>query len=398
MTTQVSTVPSVSIIIPTFREAENLPLLLPQLAQAMRTRGWVWEAIVVDDNSPDGTREVLEALSRTMPQVRYKIRTDERGLSSAVLAGMSMARYVYVVVMDADLSHPPQSVPTLVDPLVREEADVVVGSRYVDGGKTEDWSRLRWLNSVGATLLSKPLVGGGQGVKDPMAGFFALRRSILARADALNPIGYKIGLELMVKCHVRHVMEVPITFRNRVHGQSKLTMKEQFRYLEHLSRLYDYKFPIGSPRVKFLVAAGCGIAACLGVVGGLARWADFGFPINMAFGLLALIAVTLVFFARYVRTQRDFIVMKQPFSEFIYISLAELITGWFFAVSTHPATGHGWVMQAVVGLSALLAVRYTLRKAFLHDLRGIRGVAKPAATLRLTLGMPGVISQSAASA
>ncbi len=365
-----SLVPYISVIVPTYREAKNLPLLVPVIASAMGQKGWAWEVIVVDDNSTDETPAVLEELTARFPQFRYRIRKNERGLSSAVLAGIGMAHHDYIVVMDADLSHPAEAIPAMVEKLVKNEADFVIGSRYVEGGGTEDWSRLRWLNSWGATMLAKPLVGT---VKDPMAGFFAMRREALRSADPLNPIGYKIGLELMAKTKIAdgRVAEVPITFRNRVHGESKLTMKEQFRYLEHLSRLYDYKFPKGSPRAKFLIAAGLGTAVCYGL---LAWMNAAGLPafISIAGGLLGMILVTMAFFIRYVRTQREFIVMKHPYSEFTYISMAEFITGWAFAVSTHANV----YLQMAVGLAILLLVRYTLRKAFLHDLRGIRGVPK----------------------
>ncbi len=377
-----SLTPTISIIVPTFKEAENLPLLVPQVAAAFRenpiARNWNWEIIIVDDNSPDGTKDVLDQLSARFPQVRYLIRTKDRGLSSAVLAGIALSRNDFIVVMDADLSHPPEALPTLVEPLLRDQADFVIGSRYVDGGKTEDWSRLRWLNSAGATLLARPLVGA---IKDPMAGFFAFRREALRLADPLNPIGYKIGLELVAKTHIApsRVLEVPITFRNRAHGHSKLTLKEQFRYLEHLSRLYDYKFPRGSARTKFLIAVGCGAVASFITLAAFDH-ARFAPIISIAAGLLAMIAVTLVFFLRYVRTQRDFIVMKYPFSEFTYISMAEFISGWAFAVAT---TANVYVQMAV-GLTIAVLVRYTLRKVFLHDLRGIRGVAREQPALGMT--------------
>jgi dolichol-phosphate mannosyltransferase len=373
----VKSIPSLSIIVPTYKEAENLPLLVPQLAAALNPRGWAWEVIVVDDNSPDQTREVLDQLTVRFPQVRSLIRTKDRGLSSAVLAGLELAQNEYVVVMDADLSHPPESVPALIDALNTGRADFVIGSRYVAGGKTEDWSRLRWLNSAGATLLAKPLVGT---VRDSMAGFFGFRREMLHGADSLNPIGYKIGLELIVKMGVdpTRVAEVPITFRNRIHGQSKLTMKEQFRYLEHLSRLYDYRFPKAAPRLKFCVAAAVGVVACYAalVPMHLARMPQ---PVSIAVGLVAMILVTLGFFVRYVRTQRDFIVMKSPYTEFACISFAEFLAGVSLAVLIQAPL----VLQAAAALSLVLAVRYTLRKVFLHDLRGIRGEPKPA--VRLTL-------------
>ncbi len=382
-----ATQPTISIIVPTYKEAENLPLLIPQVAAAMRLRGWKWELIVVDDNSPDATPTVLKDLSAMFTQLRYIIRLDERGLSSAVLAGISEARNDYVVVMDADLSHPPESIPALVDKLVADEADFVIGSRYVAGGATEDWSRLRWLNSFGATLLSKPLVGS---TRDPMAGFFAIRRETLRTADPLVPVGYKIALELIVKTRVTRVAEVPIVFRNRRHGESKLSLKEQFHYLEHLSRLYDYKYPRLSPCVKFMIAAGCGIFACYGTVGVLNTHV---IPLlTIAAGLLAMIAVTMVFFLRYAHTQRDFIVMKHPYTEFFAISAAEFISGWGFAVATQASI----YLQMAVGLVILLLVRYTLRKVFLHDIRGIRGTPKAGSSRKLILSP--AASKSAASA
>ena len=331
--------PTLSIIIPTFNEAENLPLLIPRIASVLSGTGWLWEAIVVDDNSADGTRESLETLAARFPQLRHIIRKTDRGLSSAVLAGSQMARNDFIVVMDADLSHPAEAIPSLIEPLLRrgagspgDRADFAIGSRYVDGGKMEEWSWLRSLNSRGATLLAKPLVGS---IHDPMAGFFAFRRESLRHADPLNPIGYKIGLELLAKMHIApdRVAEVPITFRSRLHGQSKLTLKEQFRYLEHLSRLYDYKFPKGSPRTKFLIAVGCGTLAAFGAL--FLLDAEGVAPIlSLAGGMIAMILVTLLFFVRYVRTQREFVVMKYPYTEFIYISMAEFIAGWSFAVAT----------------------------------------------------------------
>ena len=356
----------VSIIVPTYGEAENLPRLIPQLGAALAPRGWEWEVIVVDDNSPDETPRVLSELARAYPQLRCLIRKEDRGLSSAVLAGINLARFDYLLVMDADLSHPPESVPALIDPLLDGRADFVIGSRYVEGGRTEDWGPLRWLNSFVATVLSRPFVGR---VKDSMAGFFALRRDTLLAGDELNPIGYKIGLELMVKCRVQRAVEVPIVFRNRVAGESKLSMREQFRYLEHLSRLYDYKFPGGSGRVKFVIAAGCGAAAAAAVEMGC-RLAGMPEAPGLGAGLLAMVFVTLIFFARFVRAQRDFILMKHPYREFLCISLVEYVAGMAAGIFLMQRF-NAWVAWAgAVGV--LLVMRYVLRKVFQHDVRGVR--------------------------
>ena len=139
--------------------------------------------------------------------------------------------------MDADLSHPPEALPQMLQTL-ETGADFVIGSRYIAGGSTSDGGCLRWLNSRAATLLARPLTS----VRDPMAGFFALKRSTFENGCAFNPVGYKIGLELIIKCRCKRVVEVPIHFEHRRYGESKLTLKQQFLYLRHLRRLYGFKY------------------------------------------------------------------------------------------------------------------------------------------------------------
>ncbi len=228
-----------SIIVPTYHEVENIPTLINEISQALDRTTHPYEVIVVDDNSQDGSEEAVALLGKEGHPVRIVTRTEERGLSSAVLRGFEEARGTYLLCMDADLSHPPAAIPRLIDALQRPETDFVIGSRYVPGASTdEDWGLFRWFNSKIATLLARPLTSA----KDPMAGFFALSRDTFIQADALNPIGYKIGLELIVKCGCKSVREVPIHFADRRFGESKLTIKEQLNYLKHLWRLAAYKF------------------------------------------------------------------------------------------------------------------------------------------------------------
>lgn len=233
-----------SVIVPTFREAENLAVLIPRLQQVFTDASVDGEVIVVDDNSPDDTVNVVQGLSQAYP-VRLIVRRNERGLSSAVIAGMRAAKGDVLLCMDADLSHPPEDVPRLFRLVAANPDgrlfDFVIGSRYVSGGSTESgWGLGRWLNSKVATWLAWPLAS----VRDPMAGFFALpREAFLRAAERLDPIGYKIGLELLVKTEARTVTEVPIEFKNRLHGESKLTLREQLNYLRHLARLYRFRFP-----------------------------------------------------------------------------------------------------------------------------------------------------------
>ncbi len=230
--------PEISIVIPTYHEVANLPVVVPQIMAAMEPSGRAFEILVVDDDSRDGTDAVMAELADSTP-ARLIVRTAPRDLSQAVLDGLRQARGEILVVMDADLSHPPGKIPELIAALEQPPTDMVIGSRYVAGGRTENWAGHRWLNSYVATLLARPLSGS---ILDPMSGFFALRRSTLERATYLNPVGYKIGLELICRCECRHVVEVPIHFPDRAAGKSKLNLEQQARYLIHLDRLYrDYR-------------------------------------------------------------------------------------------------------------------------------------------------------------
>jgi len=280
--------PAVSIIVPTFREVENLALLIARIASAMTATGeTAYEVVVVDDNSQDGTEEAVAAAAAEGHPVRLITRTQERGLSSAVVRGFTEARGDILVCMDADLSHPPEALPRLISALrPNPSVDFVIGSRYVPGaGTDQSWGLFRWLNSKVATLLARPFTSA----KDPMAGFFALPRSVFARADHLNPIGYKIGLELIVKCGCRDVREIPIYFADRQFGESKLSLKEQFRYIRHLKRLADYKYGGFSRLAQFCLVGSTGTAVDLIVLYLLLRAA---IPFKIARAVAILVAMT----------------------------------------------------------------------------------------------------------
>lgn len=227
--------PTVSIVVPTFREADSLPSLIDRVHRLRQQTGLELELLIVDDDSRDGTEALIAA--RTEPWLQLFVRTTDRGLSQAVLYGLRKARGELLVVMDADLSHPPEVIPAMLAEL-RAGADFVLGSRYVPGGTTaEGWGLFRFLNSKVATYLARPLTS----VSDPMSGFFALPRSVFERAEAPSPLGYKIGLELLVRCGCSAVREIPIHFSNREHGESKLTLQQQLLYVQHLTRLYRFR-------------------------------------------------------------------------------------------------------------------------------------------------------------
>jgi len=223
----------VSVIVPTYREVESLPHLIDRLSP-LRGRFRSFELLVMDDDSKDGTDALLEKLA--LPWIRLIVRTKNRGLSQAVVDGLALAHYDTIVVMDADLSHPPEMLPRMV--AETRAHDFVVGSRYVGGGKVDQgWSLLRWINSMVATFMARPFTR----VKDPMSGFFAFRRTLLDRTAKLDPVGYKIGLELIVKSGVRDIVELPIHFSDRQYGESKLSLREHLAYLRHIGRLTAFK-------------------------------------------------------------------------------------------------------------------------------------------------------------
>jgi dolichol-phosphate mannosyltransferase len=251
---------SVTVVVPTYCEVENLPELIERLGALHDSAGLDLDLLLMDDDSRDGSAELVRELR--LPWARMIVRTGDRGLSQAVLEGMRVARGDVLVVMDADLSHPPEKIPEMLDAL-EQGADAVVGSRFTDGGSTDErWSAFRRLNSRVATLLARPLIR----LDDPMSGFFAIARSTLERASGLAPVGYKIGLEVFVKCRCRRIVEVPIHFPDRKRGQSKLSLKEQLNYLKHLRRLYVFKYGTWSHLAQFLVVGSSGVAVNLALL------------------------------------------------------------------------------------------------------------------------------------
>ena len=193
-------------------------------------RGREWELVIVDDGSPDGTADLAEKIGATQP-VRVLRRAGKLGLASAVVAGFGMARGDTLVVMDADLSHPPEVLPKLLDALA-SGADLAIGSRYIKGGGAMDWPMKRRVVSRVACLMGNVLVP----VRDSTSGFLALRRSVVEGVK-LNPIGFKIGFEIMARGRYKKVIEVPYVFRDRELGSSKFGRREIGQYLIQLGQV-----------------------------------------------------------------------------------------------------------------------------------------------------------------
>ena len=222
----------ISVIIPTYNEKENLEPLVEQVSWALA--GEAYEIVFIDDNSRDGTAELAQALANKYP-VRVIVRKTERGLASAVVHGFAQARGDLLAVMDADLQHPPAVLRDMVR-AARDGADLVVASRYVEGGSCEGWGLTRRVISKGAIFLAHLLLPRTRHIADPMAGFFLLRRSVVEGAP-LKPSGYKILLEVLLMGKYDRAVEVPYSFRVREKGESKLKARTQIDYLKHLLSL-----------------------------------------------------------------------------------------------------------------------------------------------------------------
>jgi dolichol-phosphate mannosyltransferase len=227
-----------SIVVPTYNEAGGIERLIVSLSEVFTAHRLDGEIIVVDDNSPDGTGAIVEGLAGKYP-VRCLHRPGKMGLSSGVIDGWKFARpdSDAVGAMDADFSHDVNALPAMVAALASGEYGLAIGSRYVAGGGIENWPMRRKITSLVAIALAKPLTP----VRDITSGYFLVRRRALEGVE-LDPIGFKIGLEVIAKAHYGRALEVPYVFTDRVAGTSKLNQAEIFNYLRQLGRIYRGRF------------------------------------------------------------------------------------------------------------------------------------------------------------
>jgi dolichol-phosphate mannosyltransferase len=269
--------PRITIVVPTFKEAENLPSLIDLVARVRKARKLDIDLVIVDDDSRDGSVEIVRSRPETWVQII--VRTFDRGLSQAVLEGLRRAHGEILVCMDAAVIHGPDALPQMLAKL-EAGADFVLGSQSVVGGS-------RAISRV-AAWLARPLTAA----HDPMGGYFALRRSTFENGRDLNPIGDQIALELIVKCGCERVVEVPIRFEDRRFGTSTITLKQQLLYLQHLRRLYIFKFGVWTQLMQFLVVGGLGTIVNLSL---LTMLLAMGLPTAAAIGSAIVLAMCFNF-------------------------------------------------------------------------------------------------------
>ncbi len=290
-----------AIVIPTFNERGNVPVLVAKLDQALA--GINWEAIFVDDDSPDGTADAAREIGRFDRRVRVIQRIGRRGLATACIEGMCATAAPAVAVIDGDLQHDETILPAMLAALKGDPAlDIVVGSRFVDGGGTGEWDRDRVAKSAFATKLSQRVLDVG--LTDPMSGFFMMRTELLrAIAPRLAGIGFKILLDIMAAGdRPLRFLELPYVFRTRSVGESKL---DHVVALEYLIALYDRKFGNVVP-VRFAMFSAIGVIG-VGIHMGVLTLLYLGLGVSFLAGQIAatVAAMTFNFFLNNALTYRD---------------------------------------------------------------------------------------------
>ncbi|HEX4351633.1 MAG TPA: glycosyltransferase, partial [Polyangiales bacterium] len=356
---------AVSIVLPTFNEAESLPVMIPRIAQTLSAAGIDGEIIIVDDNSPDGTAAVAEQLAALYP-VRVQKRVTERGLATAVLAGFAMSRAEVCVVMDADGSHPVDALPKMVQLILQDKADVVVGSRHVPGGGSRDWP----LFSQFKSKLASTLALGVTTMTDPTTGFLAARRTLLEKLE-LDPVGWKIVLEIVVKAAPVRVAEVPIIFIDRELGVSKQSLGVFGEYLAHLAKLYAYRYPSLAELVKFCAVGIVGL--CLDLATVIALKENWGLDTRLCAVAGFIVAVTsnFVLNRKYTFAHARELPLLFSFATYVGANLAGLairmLTIQALIALANMDAGRSYVFTNFIGIILATLVNFVGAKYFAFD-------------------------------
>lgn len=222
-----------SVVIPTYNERDNVPELLERLSRTVSEQKEEYELLVIDDDSPDGTAHLARQIGDELGlNIRVVVRPNDPDLSRSVVRGFKEARGDVVVVMDADLQHPPEIVPELPS-RVDSDTPIVVGTRYSNGGRIENWPLFRLVTSYGALILAKLFLPPARRVSDPVSGFFAVE-SVAIPFDEMSPDGYKILIELLATINPANVGEVGFTFEARAQGETSLDLEQYVRFIRNV--------------------------------------------------------------------------------------------------------------------------------------------------------------------
>lgn len=354
-----------AIVIPTFNERANVPLLIAKLDAALAGRAW--EAIFVDDDSPDGTAHAARAIARGDPRVRVIQRIGRRGLSSACIEGMCATAAPHVAVIDGDLQHDETLLPRMLDALQADAAlDVVIGSRFCEGGCTGEWDRERVAKSAFATRLSRQVLKAD--LTDPMSGFFMIRSEIArGLVPVLSGIGFKILLDIMTASpKPLRFLELPYTFRVRTEGESKL---DYVVAMEYLIALYDRMFGKVVPVrfAMFSAIGGVGAAVHLAVLFMLFRIA--GLPFVTGTVLATIVAMTFNFLLNNALTYRERRLkgakaLLAGWVSFCFVCGVGAAANVGLAAFLHNVQHGDWRLSALAGIAVAAVWNFALSSRF----------------------------------
>jgi dolichol-phosphate mannosyltransferase len=354
-----------AVVIPTFNERANVPLLIEKLDAALAGRNW--EAIFVDDDSPDGTAEAVRALGRRDSRVRVIQRIGRRGLSSACIEGMCATAAPCVAVIDGDMQHDETLLPKMLEALQADPSlDVVIGSRFCDGGGTGEWDRDRVAKSAFATRLSRRVLKAD--VTDPMSGFFMIRTAIVRElTPLLSAIGFKILLDIMTASpRPLRFVELPYVFRTRVEGESKL---DHVVAMEYLIALYDRMFGKVVP-VRFAIFSAIGAAGAavhLAVLFALFRMGGLAFVTGTI--VSTVVAMTFNFFLNNALTYRErrlrgASALFGGWVSFCLVCAVGAVANVGVAAFFHNVEHGDWRLSALAGIAVAAVWNYALSSRF----------------------------------
>jgi dolichol-phosphate mannosyltransferase len=274
---------AVTILVPTYNERDNVAPLVRRIDGALAGRNY--QVVFVDDDSKDGTAQVAADLSPEYP-VRVIVRKDKKGLASAIVDGIEETTGQVIGVMDADLQHPPETLPLLLDE-IEKGADIAIASRYIKGSALPGWTLTRRITSRGAGFLARLLLPFIRQVNDPLSGFFMFDRKVVAHAN-LRPTGYKILLEILTEGESAKLTEVPYTFSTRSAGRSKLNILQEIDYLKHVFSLMKRRGELFRV-VKFALVGLSGVGINIGILYLLTEFAGLFYLASAAIAIEASI-------------------------------------------------------------------------------------------------------------
>lgn len=354
-----------AVVIPVFNESANVARMIELLDAALKGRAW--EAIFVDDDSPDGTADVARAIARTDPRVRVIQRLGRRGLSTACVEGICATAAPFAAVIDGDLQHDETLLPQMLDALTADPTlEVAIGSRFVAGGGTGDWDKDRVAKSEFATKIARSVLKAD--LADPMSGFFMIRTDVLrGLVPRLSAIGFKILLDVMTASpKPLKFKEFAYTFRTRQAGESKL---DHVVAMEYLIALYDRMFGRAIP-VRFAMFVGIGL---LGLAVHMAVLATIFLGIGESFLIGTIVAtgvaMTFNFFLNNALTYRDrrLTGAKALFDgwiSFCMVCAVGAIANVGIAAFLHDVRDGAWALSAAAGVAVAAVWNYALSSRF----------------------------------